>query len=99
MDYRTKRRRAAIKEMNALISKLLTNVDTYFDSNLVLNSEGMKVLSKLVKILIQFYPEFKPLVTKVRNNPSYESLLNLISKIREIENYNFVYTAGDFNEF
>lgn len=80
-----KKKERFIKEVDSLIKKLLTNTNTYFDKDLFLNSEGMKLFSRLARILIYIYPEIKYFISKVRENPSYETLVKLVTKIKEIE--------------
>lgn len=84
MHIDSKRRELLIKELNIVLGKLLTNIEIYFDKNLTLNSEGMKLFSKAAKILVQLHPELRYLINKVREEPSYESIVKLISRIEEV---------------
>lgn len=72
-----------VKELNNLICRLVKDIDMYYDNNLVLNSEGRKMFSKLTKILLYLYPELKPSIVKTRRELDYESVLRVIMKIRE----------------
>lgn len=83
-----KRKELLIKELNVVLNKLLTNVEIYFDKNLILNSEGMKLFSRAVKIVVQLYPELRRLVDKIREEPSYQSIAVLVSRIEEINTQN-----------
>lgn len=84
MSLDNKRKELAIRELNTALNKLLSDVETYFDKNLMLNSEGMKFFSKIAKALIQLYPELRCLISRARIEPSYESIAKLASRFSEI---------------
>lgn len=83
-DYCGKRKNALIRELNVLFNKLINDVDLYYDRGLVLNSEGMKLLLRAIKITLLLYPELKPLIVKVRSNPSYEMIAKFVYKVNEL---------------
>lgn len=85
MRINNKRRELLVKELNVMLNKLLANREMYFDKNLILNSEGMKLFSRIAKILTQLYPELRYLINKIREEPSYEFIVKLISRIDEIQ--------------
>jgi hypothetical protein len=67
--------------VSRLLIELLENVDKYFDKNLVLNSEGRKVLEKAIAILMSSRAEHRKLVKKVRREPTLENVLKLTEAI------------------
>lgn len=81
----SRERIALSKELNNILDKLLNDIHTYYSKNLVLNSEGMKLLSRAIKIIIKLYPELRPLITKVRLNPNYDSIIKLALRIEEFK--------------
>ncbi|MEM1644306.1 MAG: hypothetical protein QXL96_00310 [Ignisphaera sp.] len=83
-DYDGKRKSVLIRELSVLFNKLINDVDLYYDKSLALNSEGMKLLSRTLKIVLILYPELKPLIAKVRSNPSYEMIVKFIFKVKEL---------------
>lgn len=79
-----KERKILNKELNEMLSKLLNDVDLYYSKDLVLNSEGMKLLNRTIKVIIKLYPELRPLLNQVRSNPSYELVMKLASRANEL---------------
>lgn len=76
------------KETRILMHRLLKNVQLYFDKNLVLNSDGRKLLLQLLRYLLSEHHEYRDLVTEVRRNPTIENIVKLAKAIlppREIE--------------
>ncbi len=49
----------------------------YFDKNNVLNSEGRKILEEMLKYLIYEHPEYKPLASKTRKEPTLFNIIKL----------------------
>ncbi|GEM_PF-1534740 len=86
--YDNKRRSVLTRELNVLFNKLVNNIEAYYDKELVLNSEGMKLLLRTIKIALLLYPELKPLIVKVRSNPSYEMITKFVNKIKELNDVN-----------
>ena len=67
--------------VSRLLAELLENVEKYFDKNLTLNSEGRKVLEKVIAILMNNSFECKRLVKKVRKKPTLENVVKLAETI------------------
>ena len=67
--------------VNRLLAELLENVEKYFDKNLTLNSEGRKILEKVIAILMNNSFERKGLVRKVRREPTLENIVKLAETI------------------
>ena len=63
--------------VSRLLAELLENVEKYFDKNLTLNSEGRKILEKVIAILMNSSFECKGLVRKVRKEPTLENIVKL----------------------
>jgi len=66
-----------VNYVNRLLAELLENVEKYFDKNLTLNSEGRKILEKVIAILMNSSFECKGLVKKVRKEPTLENIVKL----------------------
>jgi hypothetical protein len=78
-----KERYRLLKELNNILNDLLNDVNTYYTKDLLLNSEGMKLLSKAIKIINTLYPQLRNMLKNVRIDPTYDSIVKLASKIRE----------------
>ncbi|ALL00262.1 hypothetical protein Pyrde_0212 [Pyrodictium delaneyi] len=59
-----------------LIEALLKGYSKYF-SNDVLNSDGRRLLERLVRLLLETNPGLRRLVYRVRRNPTLEMILRL----------------------
>ena len=57
--------------------KLLLGYRLYFDKNGVLNSDGRRLLEEIAKFLVYEHPELKPLVRKVRKDPTLSNIIRL----------------------
>ncbi len=76
-------------EVRNLLRKLLLGYRTYFDRFGALNSDGRKLLSELTRYLVHEHPEMKPLVQRVRKNPTLENVSKLAREVlgdEEVEN-------------
>jgi hypothetical protein len=78
-----KERYRLLKELNNILNDLLNDVNTYYTKDLLLNSEGIKLLSKAIKIINTLYPQLRNMLKNVRIDPTYDSIVKLASKIRE----------------
>jgi hypothetical protein len=67
--------------VSRLLTELLSNVDKYFDRNLVLNSEGRKILGKVIATLMTSEFKDKKLLKKVRREPTLENVAKLVEAI------------------
>jgi len=70
-----------VNYVSRLLAELLENVEKYFDKNLTLNSEGRKILEKVIAILMNSSFDFKRLVKKVRKEPTLENIVKLAETI------------------
>jgi predicted SnoaL-like aldol condensation-catalyzing enzyme len=66
----------AVIDSIALFKKLIENYSLYFSHD-VLNSEGRKVFEKFVRAFLEVYPEHKPMVVRVRREPTLKNVLKL----------------------
>jgi predicted SnoaL-like aldol condensation-catalyzing enzyme len=66
----------AVIDSIALFKKLIENYSLYFSHD-VLNSEGRKVFEKFVRAFLEVYPEHKPVVVRVRREPTLKNVLKL----------------------
>jgi len=70
--------------------KLLSGYQLYFDRHGVLNSDGRRLLNEIIRLVVYEYPELKPLVKKVRKDPTLSNVVKLaeifmdINEIREL---------------
>ncbi|PUA32531.1 MAG: hypothetical protein B7O98_07735 [Zestosphaera tikiterensis] len=65
--------------------KLLTEYRLYFDKNGVLNSEGRKLLEEMLRFLIYEHPEYKPLASKTRKEPTLSNVIKLAEVFMSLE--------------
>jgi len=68
-------------EVKNLLRKLLLGYRKYFDRFGTLNSDGRRLLSELARYLIYEHPEMKPLVRRVRKNPTLENVSKLAREV------------------
>ncbi len=73
----------AVIDSVALFKKLVENYSLYFSHD-VLNSEGRKVFEKFVRAFLEVYPEHKPMVVRVRREPTLKNVLKL-ARILNVE--------------
>ena len=70
--------------------KLLSGYQLYFDRHGALNSDGRRLLNEIIRLVVYEYPELKPLVKKVRKDPTLSNVVKLaeifmdINEIREL---------------
>lgn len=65
------------RDLKYLMRKLLLGYRLYFDKDGVLNSDGRRLLEEIARFLIYEHPELKPLVRKVRKNPTLSNVIRL----------------------
>ena len=63
-----------MEEARRIIEEILTNREIYFDKNLVLNSEGRKLLEKAIEILMKNNFKHVKTLREARKNPSIENI-------------------------
>lgn len=63
-------------DLVAFYKKLLKGYYCYFSHD-ILNSEGRKVFEKFVQAFLEIYPEHKPMVVRVRKEPTLKNVLKL----------------------
>jgi hypothetical protein len=73
-----------LDEAIRLLEILIRNRETYFDKSGYLNSEGMKVVMKIIRIIAEELPEHMSMVREVRSRRSYESILELLQNLSEL---------------
>jgi hypothetical protein len=79
-----KNHRKLYEELNSILEKLLFGIDIYYSKDLVLNSEGMKLLSRAIRIINTLYPQLRFLINEVRADPTYNVIIKLVSRIKEL---------------
>ena len=78
-----------MKELQALLNDLL---ESKYYSRGYLNSEGRKVFERIARIILSTHPELKPLINKIRKNPSLENIVKFTQRLEELIE-NMVYEA------
>lgn len=73
-----------LEEAVRLLETLVRNREEYFDKSGYLNSEGMKVVLKIARIIAEELPEHASMVREARSRRSYESILKLLQKLYEL---------------
>lgn len=69
------------EEVENLVRKLLTNRGEFFDKTNTLNSDGRRLLNKIIKLVLSNHPELRRLATKTRKNPTLENVAKLAEEI------------------
>ncbi|MEM2022014.1 MAG: hypothetical protein QXP80_07310, partial [Zestosphaera sp.] len=65
------------KEARTLVVKLLSDRRRFFDKNNVLNSDGRRLLSKVIKLVLRDRPELRDFLSKVRRDPTLDNVMRL----------------------
>lgn len=69
------------EEVENLLRKLLTKREEFFDKTNTLNSDGRRLLNKIIKLILSNRPELRKLATKTRKNPTLENVARLAEEI------------------
>jgi hypothetical protein len=72
-----------IDEAVRLLKTLIYDREVYFDRTGHLNSEGMKIIARVARIVAEELPEHLKIVKEARSRKSYESVLNLLERLSE----------------
>ncbi|MEM0027572.1 MAG: hypothetical protein QXT53_06730 [Ignisphaera sp.] len=67
--------------VKSLLIELLTNIDKYFDKRLVLNSDGRRLLNKIIFALLSNSFNDKKFIRNVRKEPTLENIIKLTTEI------------------
>ncbi len=67
-------------EIEPYIKQLLTNYQYYFSKDLVLNSEGRKLLNIIARIVMSKCKELSSTIKKLRKNPTLDNVLKLVDR-------------------
>ncbi len=73
------------KEAKKLMTKLLSNKSSFFDKNNVLNSDGRRLLSKVIKLTLRERPELRGILSKTRKNPTLDNVMRLAEELLGVE--------------
>ncbi|MGC8975918.1 MAG: hypothetical protein ACP5KB_06965 [Thermoprotei archaeon] len=69
------------EEVEKLTRKLLENREEFFDKTNTLNSDGMRLLNKIIKLALSNYPQLRKLASKTRKKPTLENVTKLAEEI------------------
>ena len=96
-------------DVKSLLRKLLEGYQIYFSYD-KLNSEGRKVFEEMARMLVYEHPEYKPMVKRVRRNPTLDNVLKIarlvlgdgaeqiIHEVVQGPYYEYLYKKKEFNE-
>lgn len=73
------------KEARTLVVKLLSDRRRFFDKNNVLNSDGRRLLSKVIKLVLRDRPELRDFLSKVRRDPTLDNVMRLAEELLGVE--------------
>jgi len=76
-------RNKAVIDLDALYKKLIENSELYF-SNGRMNSEGRKVFEMFARVFLQVFPEHKPMIVRIRKQPTIENFLRVKRLVQSI---------------
>lgn len=62
--------------------QLLLSREEYYSRG-YLNSDGMRLFESIARIILEYKPYYKPLISRVRKNPSLENIRKLASRVME----------------
>lgn len=83
------------KNIESLLTKLLTNYTLFFSKDGLLNSEGRKLFELIARLIIAENPERKGLIVKVRKNPTLENVIKVAVMYMDEELVNALVRGGD----
>ncbi len=69
------------RDIKYLITKLLHKRRFYFDKNYYLNSEGMKILIEITRLINRCFPHYRNRVRDIMRNPSIEKIVKFAEDI------------------
>lgn len=69
------------KEVENLVRRLLTSKEEFFDKTNTLNSDGRRLLNKIIKLVLSDHPELRRLASKTRKNPTLENVIRFADEI------------------
>ena len=70
-------------EAEHLVRQLIRNYRLYFSKDLRLNSEGMKLLNIIARVVMENCKEAISILRKVRKDPTLENVIKLVSYVLE----------------
>jgi len=80
------------REVKNLLRKLITGYFRYFSMD-KLNSDGRKLFEEAARMLVYEHPEYKPLVTKARRDPTLDNVMKIAKLVLGEEANHLLITA------
>lgn len=74
--------RTCVEKQRPLMNKLLSYSELYF-ANGYLNSEGLRLITLIARIIAKYCPEYLNYVKRARKTKSYEDFLKLATIFEE----------------
>jgi len=72
---------------------LILNYRRYFGRRGVLNSDGLRLLNELVRIVVIHKPELSKIIKEVRKNPTVENFMKFAERVLGNEAYELLYST------
>ncbi len=72
---------------------LILNYRRYFGRRGVLNSDGLRLLNELVRIVVAHRPELSRIIKEVRKNPTIENFMKFAERVLGNEAYELLYLS------
>lgn len=72
-----------LKEVERLLRMLLENRDVYFDKMGYLNSEGMKIVSRIARMIAEELPEYRGRIEELRAKRDLETVVKLLGDLHD----------------
>ncbi len=72
---------------------LILNYRRYFGRRGVLNSDGLRLLNELVRIVVIHRPELSRIIKEVRKNPTIENFMKFAERVLGSEAYELLYSS------
>ncbi len=80
------------REVKNLLRKLITGYFKYFSMD-KLNSDGRRLFEEAARMLVYEHPEYKPLVTKARRDPTLDNVMKIAKLVLGEEADHLLITA------
>jgi len=72
---------------------LISNYRKYFGRKGVLNSDGLRLLNELIRMVVIHKPELSRIIKEVRKNPTIENFMKFAERILGSEAYELLHSS------
>jgi len=81
------------KDIISYTKILILNYRKYFGRRGVLNSDGLRLLNEIIRIVVTHKPELSKIIKEVRKNPTIENFMKFAERVLGSEAYELLYST------